>query len=95
MNDLNQIILEGEVTHTDTGVTPSGIQMIMMTVVSRKTVSVKGEAFQRVYTFSVEADGSFAKADIKSGDKVRIVGYLKSINGKVYIHTEHLERRAR
>ena len=86
MNHINSVILEG-VVHT-------GICNCLFTIASSRYSKV-GEDFVEEKTYiDCLVEGklfNLAKDKLKQGRGVRVVGYLKEIDGKIGLFAEHIE----
>ena len=104
MNQLNSIILEGNVARKAEFSEPkTGFQVCKFPLaVNRKTKTPDGETKEEVSYFDVEAYGEMAESCFKwcdRGQGVRVVGRLKQSRweensvkkSKVYVIAEHVE----
>lgn len=105
MNQLNQIILEGNIVRKpEIKNTANGKKLALMTIASNRYVKKQdGEFIQEVYYFDCEAWGNFAETveeKASKGTACRIVGRLKQdrwkgSDGKSYskvaIVCEHID----
>ena len=104
MNQLNSIILEGNVARKAEFSEPkTGFQVCKFPLaVNRKTKTPEGETKEEVSYFDVETYGQMAENCFKwcdSGQGVRVVGRLKQSRweennvkkSKVYVIAEHVE----
>ena len=106
MNQLNSIILEGNLTKDpDPSYTKKGTAVCNFTVASNRFYKFEGERQEEVGFFDIESWGRLAETCaeyLKKGRGVRIVGRLKQSrweqNGKsrskILIVAEHVEFRS-
>lgn len=109
MNQLNSLIIEGNVTHQpELKETPNGFKVCVVPVaVNRFYKNSKGEGVNEVSYFNVEAFGKMAESCAKNCEKgrgVRVVGRLKQsrwqteegkTSSRVSIIAEHMEFKKR
>lgn len=109
MNQLNSLIIEGNVTHQpELKETPNGYKVCVVPVaVNRFYKNSKGEGVNEVSYFNVESFGKMAESCAKNCEKgrgVRVVGRLKQSRwqteegkqtSRVSIIAEHMEIKKR
>lgn len=109
MNQLNSIILEGNVTRkAEINQTPHGFKACKIPIaVNRFYKSIDGKRVQEVSFFDVEAFGKladFSEKNVEIGRGIRIVGRLKQgrwknaegkTRSRVSVIAEHIEFRPR
>ncbi|MBQ1949546.1 MAG: single-stranded DNA-binding protein [Treponema sp.] len=109
MNQLNSLIIEGNVTHQpELKETPNGYKVCVVPVaVNRFYKNSKGEGVNEVSYFNVESFGKMAESCAKNCEKgrgVRVVGRLKQSRwqteegkqtSRVSIIAEHMEFKKR
>ena len=95
MNQLNSLILEGNLTND--AACMNG-KLLFSISVSRYYKDTNGESGETKSYFDIEADGVLAEKlhdSLKEGRGVRIVGQLRSKTvenqTKVYVYAEHIE----
>lgn len=95
MNNLNSIILEGEVAKNVTLTEKENGKKVATVVISTKRTCFVNETEQvEESLIEVDAYGNFAE-DLatkgKVGRGIRVVGRIKAVENRVFIVAEHLE----
>jgi single-stranded DNA-binding protein len=99
MNNLNSVLLEGNLTEDAQSLDGSGSKTTF-TIASSRYSKTNGIIEKEINFFEVECRGKIAKSCLKFGCKgreARVVGYLKQIrqagvkSSKVIIVAEHIE----
>ena len=96
MNDLNSILIEGNVIKKSELVKNNGTSVYCFSIVSNRYFKKDDFIEKEILEISIEASSRLAEYFyhiVNIGRNVRVVGHLKQSNDIIAIEAEHIESR--